>query len=543
MIAGQPITLRFIAGPVRDPVTLEGSRDRWSVGRSADSDICLLHEGVSRRHATLVRSPDGLVVVHHAQRSSTRLNGERLDADKPTPVGAGDVLSFGPCTCRVSIGPLTRRGVEATMDGGLAVTQKIEVLGVRGRATRTARRLGLLSDWIAKLAQPRTIIEAAELAVSAALDGGGFPRAAVLVPDEAGLGFELLAARASDGSDCSSLRFSQSLLEPVRQGQVAVLRDDSKADRAVSLAEMGVHTALGVPVMVGDQVEACLYLDARGGESTVDAEAIGFCEAVARGLALALGEAKRRDLERRQGELSAQLSAARDVQERLFPPGTGRVGPLRYAVLVRPGEYVAGDLFDAMELDGGAAAVMVGDATGHGAGSGMMMAMAQSFLHAQLRRTQDPAEAVRAANAYLADRAAGGRFVSLWLGVFERDGTVRYVDAGHGHWMRLAADGSRAREPVGTAVPGIPLGIDHEFPYESESLTLGPGERLLLYTDGVVERRGSGGDEFGADRLVEASHAGDETEACRRVFDAGDAFAGTVHLLDDATVAVVRMAE
>jgi serine phosphatase RsbU (regulator of sigma subunit) len=200
-----------------------------------------------------------------------------------------------------------------------------------------------------------------------------------------------------------------------------------------------------------------------------------------------------------------------------------------------PGQFVAGDLFDVMDLPGGATGFLIGDVTGHGAGSGMMMAMTQSHLAALLRHTGDVVASVRGANEYLAARAQGGKFATLWLGLLEPGGLLRYVDAGHGLWMVRRADG-RVEQPRSRG--SVPLGIDADSPFEEERLALGAGDRVVLFSDGVTEQRDGTGDQFGVERLAAAIREGADPEAdVTTTFERLLAFAAGTMLDDDATVA------
>jgi sigma-B regulation protein RsbU (phosphoserine phosphatase) len=201
-----------------------------------------------------------------------------------------------------------------------------------------------------------------------------------------------------------------------------------------------------------------------------------------------------------------------------------------------PGLFVAGDLFDALPLDDGRVAFVLGDVSGHGAGSAMLMATTQSHLHAELRDGQGPAAAVTAVNEYLSARTLGGRFVSLWVGLFARDGTVEYVDAGHGYWMHLPS-GEGAHE----AEMGIPVGIDGGRRYESRTIRLSPGERVLAFSDGMIEQRRPGGLEFGIGGLRAAvARSSSAEEDVRSAMATLNTHLAPGKLADDATVASIE---
>jgi sigma-B regulation protein RsbU (phosphoserine phosphatase) len=166
------------------------------------------------------------------------------------------------------------------------------------------------------------------------------------------------------------------------------------------------------------------------------------------------------------------------------------------------------------------------------------MAMTQSQLNAQIRATGDPAAAAAAVNRYVAERSGGGRFVSLWVGVFDASGELRYVDAGHGHWL-YAAPGQHPVKVAGGR--GIPLGISGDFRYTASTLNLRAGSRIFLFSDGILEQRNPTGEEFGINRLSDVVGAGGSPlEDVRMAFAATVSFAGTASLVDDATIASIR---
>ena len=159
-------------------------------------------------------------------------------------------------------------------------------------------------------------------------------------------------------------------------------------------------------------------------------------------------------------------------------------------------------------------------------------------MHAQICLHQDPARAIEAANAYVASHLPAGRFVSAWVGVFAPDGTVRFVDAGHGHWLVVAATGVRSGHEYGG---GIPVGVDPDATYEVETLRLEPGDRIILYTDGLTEQTNVAGEQYGRDRLVECVREASAPGAdVTHVFDAVRRFSGGTVFEDDATIGSIR---
>lgn len=535
------LTLQTIVGPQAGTYVIRGDKG-VTIGRATDCEVCLLNDSVSRRQVSVVWKNGQWFVLHHGTRGVSYLNGVRLDeAGGPRAIATGDVLGIGPWTFRVVIGAATVGGestLAATIDDAASPAQRVE----RGQSgefvSRADRRLRLLTECIARLHGTVDEVALAGTTLEAVLAGSGYARGAFLRPTSAGAGVEVVASRRLRADDTTAFGFSRSLIEKAGAGEVVVLTAGNARVSSMSIGAMGVHSALCAPVHLGASLVGFLYLDARGQESAVQSEAVGFCDAVARAYGLALADAKRAELERRQTLLSSELLAARAVQEMFVPPGHGDLGFLRYAVEMRPGLFVAGDLFDVIPLDADRVAVCLGDAAGHGAGSAMLMAMTQSFLHAELKRTGDAAEAVASVNRYITARSTGGRFVSLWVGIFGRSGGLSFVDAGHGHCLlKRAGDGAR----VCRSETGIPVGIDAEYRYVGEGLALSPGDRVVVYSDGLIEQRDAVDKEFGIEQLSRAlGVSGSSRGDVAGVFGAMVAFVGVRALDDDATLASVE---
>jgi serine phosphatase RsbU (regulator of sigma subunit) len=538
-----------------------------SIGRALESAVVLAHERVSRRHALLSFRRDGWFVVDQGSKEGTFVNGVAIVARRPTPVGPGDLLRIGPWVLRlVAVRPsraCTPGGAGQGDDDGTSIVTD-DAPGTAGLVEKAARdgggigavaahRLRILTDCIGELgnvgdegAIARALVHSAAAACGAVravlLRAVGARAERVEVIAAAGTAAGAGVSGGGGGGGGGGGAFSRSLIHTASEGGPAVLARQDAAG-LVSLAGSGVHSALCTPVLIGGAPVAYLYVDAREDQPPLPADAAAFCEALARAGGLAWANLRRAQLERRQRQLTDELEAARAAQRLFLPEESGTAACLRYAMRMAPGAFVAGDLFDAVVQPDGRVAVWLGDVSGHGAGSAMLMACAQSHLHGAIARGADAIEAARTLNAYLCGRALGGRFVSLWAGVVSADGLVRFADAGHGHWM-VVGDGSAApgASGAGSAPKGIPLGIDAEVRIETGELRLTPGQRLVVYSDGAVEERNGAGEFFGKARLAAAIHpAGDAESDVRSAFDAILAFAGGSVLDDDVTVASLEV--
>jgi sigma-B regulation protein RsbU (phosphoserine phosphatase) len=210
-----------------------------------------------------------------------------------------------------------------------------------------------------------------------------------------------------------------------------------------------------------------------------------------------------RELERR---MRRDLEAAARVQAALLPGSLPDLPTARFAWEFKPCTELAGDLLNVIPLDGGRVALYVLDVVGHGVAAALLAVMVNRVL-AQLRRSAGqppgPAEVAARLNSEFPWDPQTTQFFTLLYGVLElATGEFRFIAAGHPGPVYLPRQGA-ARE---FNLPASPIGLG-DGPYQEHSLTLRPGDRLYLYSDGLVEARNNTG-AFGAKRLLERVEQG-----------------------------------
>jgi serine phosphatase RsbU (regulator of sigma subunit) len=531
------LVLHVLTGPVERPFAVAPGATAV-IGRARESDVCVPSPEVSRKHAVVLGRGGGWCVIDQGGRTGTFLNGSRIDPGSPAALSSGDLLRVGPCALRVAIGPAPET-FALTIDGSTHRAER----QVR-RSAPVDRRLRALTGCVAAFAAARDETRLADAALRLVLEETGYARGALLRRIDGNHKVQVVADRRRDDADREPFVFSRSLVEQAAGGTTAMLSVERPAKYGVSIAELRIHSALCAPIVLGGGTDGFLYLDARGRESSVQAEADGFCDAVAQAYAMALAGLKRAELERRQADLHAELEAAREAQQFILPPPAASVGCIRYAMRMQAGLFVAGDLFDVVPLRNGSAAVAIGDVAGHGVSSGLLMAAAQAHLNALLRSGNEPGEILTGLNHYLAPRSGHGRFATLWLGIFSPDGTLRYADAGHGHWAAWSPAERRCTPGMGG---GIPLGINEDARYDTATTRLGKGDRVILYSDGLAEGRNPRDPaEIGRERILAAignAAPEDDVAAMFRIVAHADKGPPGLSLPDDATAACVELTD
>jgi len=207
-------------------------------------------------------------------------------------------------------------------------------------------------------------------------------------------------------------------------------------------------------------------------------------------------------------------------------------------------EQTGGDYYDFIEVKGekcSGLGVVLGDVSGHGVASALLMATARGQLHSLSQAPLCPKERIRAINDVVSrDMDGTGRFLTLfYLRLAEDDSTVRWVRAGHDPAFRYDPATDAFSELAGE---GIPIGVIEGFEYEDYETTLSSGEVVLIATDGVWEARNLEGEMFGKERVLAIirQNAHKSADGIRvALMDAVEAFQGNGQE-DDIAVVVIK---
>lgn len=198
--------------------------------------------------------------------------------------------------------------------------------------------------------------------------------------------------------------------------------------------------------------------------------------------------------------MAAALKIARDIQQNLFPKKNPVVAGYEIAGWNQPADETGGDAFDFVPLPDGRLAVFLADATGHGIGAALVIAQCRSLLRAMLTVTQDLSIIVARVNRLLADDLADSKFVTAFLGILDPKGNrLEYYSCGQGPILVTQGDRAELRD---ASAP--PFAVIDDYPFEApECVNFGPGDMLVLLTDGFYETANPEGTLFGSERVVE----------------------------------------
>jgi GAF domain-containing protein/anti-sigma regulatory factor (Ser/Thr protein kinase) len=272
------------------------------------------------------------------------------------------------------------------------------------------------------------------------------------------------------------------------------------------LREKGIRSLLGVPLLIEGRVIGVLHVGSLVPRRFTD-EDRDLLQLVADRAALAIEHAA----------LYEQRRLAVALQHELLPDLRAVPGvELASRYLPASEEALGGDWFDAFPLPGGRVALVVGDVVGHGVGAAVIMAQLRTTLRAYAADGATPAEVVERMNLLMWQLGPRAMTTLAYVVIDPPRHTLELVNAGHPPPLAVAADGASFLD--GTV--NVPLAVAPAARYESSFHRYDDGTTLVLYTDGLVERRGETIDT-GLERLRLAAPVGGDAETtCTRIVSA-----------------------
>lgn len=548
------LTLR--SGSTNRELVLEAAKAH-RVGRRVEYSICIGEDpAISRDHAelrwqarsvmkggtTTAASLGFWTLRDLGSRHGTRLNGLRIPPQRVVPIADGDVILVGESELRLGPRSVSGRSIAQTLETGneTVVAPSIE------RISPAQHRLALLVTLSERLHEAENENDLAELLAQAVIEGAGLPNAAVLQPPDEEGKVEILAERGAI-TDGGRPRLSRSLLRRAAAGELVVSAGGGSLGGGAggpmtpggqSLIDLRIAEAVGAPIEFGGRVHSVLYADRRDQTpATSGAETAEFLGALAKIGGVALAGIRRLELERRYRDIEADLQIAAAAQQFLLRDLDEREAGIRIQGRSRPGRVVGGDFFRVMRRSPDCWRIVLGDVSGKGVGAAVLMSALHGYVGGEMRRVERLDELAASMAGFVDDHRHGHTFVTVWLADLDlASGSIRYVDAGHGHALLWT--------PAGAATPlveggGPPFGVMPDAEYEVAEIAWPEGSRMIVVSDGLIEQTAAQGrEEFGRDRVA-AWLASDAATEVGTLFDAVAGHAGSDELADDATAVLV----
>jgi sigma-B regulation protein RsbU (phosphoserine phosphatase) len=510
-----------------------------TLGRRSDNDVSVADAGVSRLHAEILLERDQWRLKDSGSRFGTFVNGQRRDEH---------LLAHGD---RIRLGHTEATTIVFVVGDELPSPERSA-----SAAASELRHMASLLEGLRALGSGRVLDDVLALVLDAAIDVTGAERGFIMLANqERVLEFTLGRARGrvtlSGQTFSTSQKIPQSVFATGCRAVVEDLLDETMAQNHTGTVALGIRHVICAPLRVVRYVELAeealpddaligvLYLDSRergslGSKSTQSALDMLTTEA-----AMAIENARlyREALER--GKLEQDLKVAAAIQQSLLPVANRSGGFFSIAGASIPCREVGGDFFDYVDLPDGRFGFMLGDVAGKGSPAALLAAAVLGMFSAEATYQTSAGAVVTRLNSSLLRRKLEARFLTAFYGILGPDGRLTYSNAGHNPPVLITADGAVRRLDVG----GLILGLFEHATFDEETLALQPGDRVIVFSDGVTEAFDAAGNEFTDDRLVAAiqAHLGDGPQALLAALTADvHTFCGRAPATDDVTMLIVQ---
>ena len=520
----------------------------FTLGRGNHNDLPLNQGNVSRKQALIQFRNGEYILKDRKSKHGTYLNGARIHEVVLHP---GDHIQLG--------GP---RGQVVTFRQKNLLHSLIGTgsLPSDSLSVRDFREMGLLMATILKLNSISVLDDLMNLVVDTAIEITRAERGFIIIKDkERQLSFRCARDAQKHTLDSSYIEASRRVPEEViKTGTRKIIANlYDVPDRAAhsSTQRIGIRSIACVPLRYKPFQETVSSPDAGFvdtiGVLYVDSQSIGnlrteaqieALETLATEAASAIYNARLyRELQEKQ-KLEQELEFARGIQQALLPPPNKILPYVSACSLSLPCHQIGGDFYDYYDFEDGRLGFTVGDVSGKGVPAALMAARLQGIFSAQSLQDLPLPAVIARVNTNLTERLIERTFITLFFGILDSEGNCTCTNAGHNPPMLVRRDGSLSEITVG----GMVLGIFPGNEYESETVTLFPGDHLVLFTDGVLEAENSSGEQFGKERfqsLLTECACSPAAEILARLTQGLSSFSSDAPQHDDITLMVLGFRE
>jgi len=538
-----------------NPWKLEVDKEAVSIGRAQGNDVTVADPNCSSRHAYVERSDGSFVIRDAGSKNGTFVNGRRIDC--PAVISQGDEIALGstimtfdrPRMPRVTMVDSPASATDASavvpfraiLEKTSATDARTSALAAPADLKEENRILQVMFQVSEALVAHKPLQELLEDIMDLIAENLPMDQCVIMLRGDASPALETRAARIQgQWGGGREIQVSRTIVGMAYEQHLSVLLSDAAAVGSESIIATGIRSALCVPIGDDEEVIGVVYADRHARHEpfkdadlrliTLLANTAAVRIQQARQVAALIGAAKL------QRDLETAAAIQRDFLPRSLPPCEG------YGMAARavPCLQVGGDYYDLVSLDAKRIGLAVADVSGKGVGAALLMASLRAWLRAELLHGTGLAALAAKLNDFTHESSDIHSFITFFFAELDKEtGGLRFINAGHNPALVFGRDGLVRELPA----TGLCLGMFAGRSYEIGTSEVGPGEVLVLYTDGITESRNSGEQEFGVEGLAGAVREEREKDApaiLDAVFRRLTEFTACAEPFDDRTLVVVK---
>jgi serine phosphatase RsbU (regulator of sigma subunit) len=522
----------------------------FTIGRQSDNALVLRDNRISRVHVTIVAEEGGYVLLDQNSRHGVFVNGDRVGRH---PLQNGDTVTFGFPDSYQLIFSQEEADLNKLLDH-LAAPSSSSQSAVGGNLAK----LRALVEVARALQSSLSTGEVLEAVVDAALTVTGSERGFLLIRRDEDLDIRVARDRRGMPLAKSDLKVPTKLISRALKQRRELLSmnfdpDSEGAARPdMSVANLELRSVVCVPlvrVRTGvsqetmhtslNETTGLLYMDSRLGAADMSTGNRELLQTLALEASTILENARLLDEERAKQRMEEELKIARTIQQGLLPRDLPKTGWFRVAGSSLASHQVGGDYFDVIQIHPECWSLVVADVSGKGVSSALLAGVLQGALLRPSESADQIQEMLTSINKFLNERTQGAKYATLFYANVDADGLLRWSNAGHCPPFLVHPDGTL--ETFDST--GIPVGLLDFSTYDVMTSRLGPGDKLVVYSDGLSEAENRAGDFFELDRMKEVLSANasancDQLHAA--MMRAVEQFTGGAEQRDDVTLVVAE---
>jgi serine phosphatase RsbU (regulator of sigma subunit)/pSer/pThr/pTyr-binding forkhead associated (FHA) protein len=500
------------------------------IGRQPESHLILRDSRVSRAHARIVVEDGAYVLEDMGSRHGTFVNGKRLQRKV---LENSDRIEFGAQDSYHLLFALDGAELKRLMEQVGGGDQSVAPLGVGGNLAK----LRAILDLARTLQSSFSIDEVLVSVVDTALTITGAERGFLLLRADAGAPLETRVARNRRGQDLreTDLRVPRDVIRRALEHRRELLSmnfDPVGAEETrpeSSIADLELRSVICVPLVriraghnnatsvlvTGNETVGVLYMDSR----VLAADLAGGNRELLQTLAIeastVLENARLLLEEQTKHQMEEELRLARTIQQSLLPGSLPLQGWLRASGSSLASHEVGGDYYDVTRVSSHCWSAVVADVSGKGVASALLASLLQGALLTVTEHPEAMGHRMERLSRFLLERTGGEKYATIFYCLLHDDGRMHYVNAAHCPPMLVRANGERLE----LEASGMPVGLIEGAEFTVVEQRLAPGDKIVIYSDGVTEAQNLEKCFFGKRRLREVveAHAGD---SCTVIHDA-----------------------
>jgi sigma-B regulation protein RsbU (phosphoserine phosphatase) len=536
-------------------VNPSGNRARTSIeplpyliGRQADNHLVLRDNRASRSHARVIRESSDYFIEDLKSRHGVYVNGERVQRRK---LNNSDRIDFGFQDSYKLVFTLEEDEIHR-------ILEQISTSAAPTAGAGNLSKLRALVEVARALQSSLSTEDVLASVVDAALAVTGAERGFLLLRKDDELDVTIARDKFGAALAVHDLKVPITLINRALRSRRELLSmsfdplEQQGVRPEMSVADLELRSVVCVPLVhvrsgsvqetiiasVNDTV-GMLYLDSRQGAADLSAGNREILQTLALEASTILENARLLGEEREKQRMDEELNIAREIQKSLLPAKLPSDGWFRAAGSSLASRQVGGDYFDVRPIGQEAWATVVADVSGKGVSSALLASLLQGAF---LLAAEGPVlieQMMARINHFLNERTKGEKYATVFYCTVDRGGVLRWANAGHPKPILVR----REAELTTLDTTGMPLGMLESARYGVEEIQLQPGDKLVIYSDGLSEAENDDGEFFdkkGLRETIQANVALNSAELHTAIVAAVESFTEGAVLSDDITLVVLE---